>query len=92
MPSHFALTSLVENTDLGDLSVEAALTWTMEERRKRTTSLPVSPGVRVHHSTGTNAMITVGMANTREKMKVIRHLRIDLWWFTPECRELAEIT
>ena len=39
-----------------------------------------------------NYMITVGMANTREKMNVIRHLRIDLWWFTPELRESAETT
>lgn len=74
------------------LSINAALTWIKEERRKRITSFAVSPGVIGKNSTGTKAMITVGMANTREKMNVIRHLRIDLWWFTPEFLESAEIT
>ena len=54
--------------------------------------MAVSPAVMGKNSTGTKAMITVGIAKTREKMNVIRHLRRDLWWFTPEFLESAEIT
>ena len=42
---------------------------------KRRTSLRLSPGAMKGHSIGMKATITVGIANTREKMKVLRHLR-----------------
>ena len=53
----------------------------MLESTKRSTSLRVSPGVMTGHCMGTKypmkAMITVGMANTSEKMNVLRHLRME---------------
>ena len=60
------------------------------ESKKSTGSFAVIPGTMVTHSIGMKAMMMVGMAKTREKMKVHFHLRIDLLWFTPECFESSE--
>ena len=55
---------------------------------RRSTSLRLSPGVSTGHSTDVKAIIIVGIPNTREKKKVIYHLRrerlsLRLLWALP---------